>query len=335
MNKSVNFSLCGRNTFGFDVSAACYIEFSSTADLRQLFDEGFFAREKWNVLGGGSNILFTADYSGTLLHPAEGGAEVVRQQGDDVLVRVGAGMEWDAFVAWCVAQGFWGVENLSLIPGQTGAAPVQNIGAYGVETKNVIENVEMFMTDTGEIATISAADCAFGYRDSVFKRELKGRAIITAVNFRLSTLPQPDIRYGDLREVIDRLGGATLDNIRRAVIEIRRRKLPDPAVRGNAGSFFKNPVVEPSVAAALMAKHNDMPSYPTGEGVKIPAAWLIDRAGWKGRHVGRVGVHENQPLVLINLGGATGEEVLSLARAIQQDVETQFGVAIEMEVNIL
>lgn len=316
-------SLRDFNTFGIEATADRLVEFGSAEDLKAL---GGVFDGRWNVLGGGSNIVFTGNYHGTLLRCTGRGTTVL----DDVLVRVEAGTVWDDFVAWTVDNGLWGAENLSHIPGTVGAAPVQNIGAYGVEAKDIIESVEAYDPTSSEVRVIKAGDCEFGYRDSIFKHGV--RMVITAVVFRLSHTPQPRLDYGDLRTTS---GEPTLENIRRAVIEIRGSKLPDPEVQGNAGSFFKNPVVPAAVAEKLLGQYPDMPIYDAPEGSKkLAAGWLIDRAGWKGRSLGRVGVHPKQALVLVNLGGATGAEVLELARRIQADVHKQFGVEINTEVNI-
>lgn len=311
------------NTFGIDAIADRLVEFTSADDLTSL--RGVFDG-RWNVLGGGSNILFTKDYRGTLLKSVGRGLEV----SEGGRVRAEAGVVWDDFVAWTVDRGLWGAENLSHIPGTVGAAPIQNIGAYGVEAGDVIESVEAYDPESGTVRVLSAAECGFGYRDSIFKRG--ARMVVTAVNFKLSLTPQPKLDYGDL---YSKVGEPTLGNIRRAVIDIRASKLPDPAEQGNAGSFFKNPVVPAEAAEILRGQYPDMPIYDAAPGfVKLAAGWLIDRSGWKGRTLGRVGVHPKQALVLVNLGGATGGEVMELARSIQDDVRTQFGVALETEVNI-
>jgi UDP-N-acetylmuramate dehydrogenase len=323
IRENFGISLRNLNTFGIEATADRLVEFDSAEELRQL-ERVFDGR--WNVLGGGSNILFTGDYHGTLLR-CTGRALELSEGGR---VRVQAGMVWDDFVAWSVENGLWGAENLSHIPGTVGAAPVQNIGAYGVEAKDIIESVEVYIPEKGELRVMAAAECGFGYRDSVFKRGLRG--VITAVDFRLSRAPQPRLDYGSLYEME---AEPTLANIRRAVVGIRSSKLPDPTVQGNAGSFFKNPVVPDGVAHRLCEEYPDMPIYDAGAGfAKLAAGWLIDRAGWKGRSSGRVGVHPGQALVLVNLGGATGAEVLDLAGRIRDDVRTRFGVEIEMEVNI-
>lgn len=336
-NFTDNFALRGRNTFGLDATAPYWAEFRTAGELRDII---LACRERslpWYVLGGGSNIILTGNFPGVVIHPAADGITLP----EPGLVRAEAAVVWDDLVAWTVECGLGGLENLSLIPGHAGAAPVQNIGAYGAEAKDTIETVEYFDTETLETVRIKGAECAFGYRESIFKGPLKGRAIVIAVEFRLT--PEADgeytynIGYGDLYDRVMELGGPTLRNIRQAVIAIREAKLPDPAVTGNAGSFFKNPVIPAAQAEELRRQHPDMPGYPCNGGaeVKVPAAWLIDRAGWKGFRSGTVGVHSRQALVLINLGGATAQEILTLARRIICDVERKFGITLTMEVNVL
>lgn len=327
-------SLRGRNSFGVDQRAARLVEFETAEDLRTFFAAGIPGR--WTVLAGGNNILFTENYDGVLLTPAARQIALVSDDGDEVRLRVDAGVEWDDLVEWAVQRGLWGIENLSLIPGKAGAAPVQNIGAYGCEAKDAIRRVEMYCVETGTVLTLDAAHCGFGYRESVFKHDLKGRVIITAVEIALSHTPRPRLGYGDVEREVEARGGATLRNIREAICSIRRAKLPDPAVLGNAGSFFKNPVVEASVAENLLKAYPDMPHYPAPEGrEKLAAGWLIDRAGMKGHRAGNVGVHERQALVIVNHGGATGGEVIAFARTVQARVREKFGIEIDTEVNIL
>ena len=327
-------SLRTRNSFGVDQQAARLVEFETPEDLRTLFAAGI--PEKWTVLAGGNNILFTRDYDGVLLTPVARGITLLSDGGDEVRVRADAGVEWDDLVEWAVGRGLWGIENLSLIPGKAGAAPVQNIGAYGCEAKDAIRRVEMYCVETGAMLTLDAAHCGFGYRESVFKHDLKGRAIITAVEIALTHTPRPRLGYGDVEREVEARGGATLRNIREAICAIRRAKLPDPAVLGNAGSFFKNPVVGAAAAERLLAEYPDMPHYPAPEGrVKLAAGWLIDRAGMKGSRKGAVGVHERQALVLVNHGGATGGEVIAFAHEVQERVREKFGIEIDTEVNIL
>lgn len=327
-------SLRTRNSFGVDQQAARLAEFETPEDLRTFFAAGIPRR--WLVLAGGNNILFTRDYDGVLLTPVARQITLLSDDGEEVRVRADAGVEWDDLVEWAVERGLWGIENLSLIPGKAGAAPVQNIGAYGCEAKDAIRRVEMYCVETGAMLTLDAAHCGFGYRESVFKHDLKGKVIITAVEIALSHAPRPRLGYGDVEREVEARGGVTLRNIREAICSIRRAKLPDPAVLGNAGSFFKNPVVGAAAAERLLAEYPDMPHYPAPEGrVKLAAGWLIDRAEMKGRREGAVGVHERQALVLVNHGGATGGEVIAFAHKVQAEVRRKFGIEIDTEVNIL
>ncbi len=329
-----HIDLRDRNSFGVEQRAARLVEFETADDLRELFRGGI--SEPWYVLRGGNNIHFTRDYDGVLITPVGRQITLLLDDGESVLVRAEAGVEWDDLVEWAVERELWGIENLSLIPGKAGAAPVQNIGAYGCEAKDAIERVEMFCVETGTMLTLDGRHCGFAYRESVFKHELRGRVIITSVVFRLHRTPRPKLGYGDVEREVEARGGVSLRNIREAISAIRRAKLPDPKQTGNAGSFFKNPVVEAPIAERLLAQWPDMPHYPAPEGrVKLAAGWLIDRAGWKGRSEGHVGVHERQALVLVNRGGATGSEVLAFARKVQQAVCERFGVEIDTEVNIL
>lgn len=328
--------LRGLNSFHADEKARRLVVFDAAEDLDHIFapESGL---GKFYVLGGGNNILFTGYFDGALLKPDIRGIHVLAEDDEAVTVEAGAAVEWDDLVAWSVERGLWGAENLSLIPGTVGAAPVQNIGAYGAEAKDVIARVRMFDTVRREHGVLTAEECRFAYRDSIFKHELRGRAVITSVEFRFGKRPAPDLGYGDLQRETEARGGASLRNIREAVCAIRRGKLPDTAVLGNAGSFFKNPVVSRAEAERLAARYEGMPVYPAPdpERRKLAAGWLIDRAGMKGYRKGRAGVHDRQALVLVNFGGATGEEIMELAREVQLRVRDAFGVAIEPEVNIL
>ncbi len=333
MKVTENISLREFNSFGVEARAARLVEWERDGELRDIAFEG-----RWMALGGGNNILFTEDFDGTLIRLAARGIEITGEDSETMYVRAEAGAGWDDFTEWCVARGVWGVENLSGIPGTVGAAPIQNIGAYGAEVGDVITSVECFAVDTGTKLTLAAKHCGFGYRDSVFKRALRGKVIITAVNFALSKEPRPNLRYAALAEKVAACSEEpTLEAISRAVIEIRNSKLPDPRVTGNAGSFFKNPVVPTSVAHEIAARYPGMPLYPAAEeGMsKLAAGWLIEQAGWKGRNEGRVGIHPQQALIVINLGGATGREIVDFARTVQADVRKKFGVDLETEVNII
>lgn len=329
-------NLLDRNSFHVQQRAARLVEFDDPSDLTSIFEGEAPAR--WMVLSGGNNVLFTADYDGLIVSPVSQRIDLFSDDGEQVVVRAAAGVEWDDLVAWSVERDLWGLENLSLIPGKVGAAPVQNIGAYGAEAKDTICAIHWVDTAEGcRCRTMEPSEARFGYRESIFKHELKGRAIITAVDFCLHRTPSPRIGYGDVEREVMARGGVSLRNIREAICAIRRSKLPDTARLGNAGSFFKNPVVVRSVADRLLAAYPDMPHYPTAdpERVKLAAGWLIDRAGLKGYRRGAVGVHDRQALVLVNYGGATGHEVIDLARFVMDQVETRFGIRIEPEVNIL
>ncbi len=331
------FSLKPYNSFGVEAHADFFFEFTESQDLLDFMEENSsFDALPRIVLGGGSNYLFTKDFKGLVLHPNIPGIRVLEEQPDYVLVEAGAGVEWDDFVAHCVNNGWGGVENLSLIPGKTGAAPVQNIGAYGAEAKDVIETVYTIDIENRKRVGLSNADCAFGYRDSIFKQGAKGKYVVTSVVFRLSHFPLLDVSYGALAEEVEKLGGKTLHNVRQAVINIRRSKLPEPEKLGNAGSFFMNPVVDTEVAVQLKKEYPGMPVYPAGEGkTKLAAGWLIEQCGWKGYRNGDAGVHQHQALVLVNYGAATGQQLFELSEAIKKSVKQQFGIVLNREVIVL
>ena len=327
-------SLRTRNSFGVDQQAARLAEFETPEDLRTFFAAGIPRR--WLVLAGGNNILFTRDYDGVLLTPVARQITLLSDDGEEVRVRADAGVEWDDLVEWAVERGLWGIENLSLIPGKAGAAPVQNIGAYGCEAKDAIRRVEMYCVETGAMLTLDAAHCGFGYRESVFKHDLKGKVIITAVEIALSHTPRPRLGYGDVEREVEARGGVTLRNIREAICSIRRAKLPDPAVLGNAGSFFKNPVVSVEQFAKIQKQVENLPHFPQPDGsVKLAAGWLIDQCHLKGFQIGGAAVHQQQALVLINKGNATGQDVVKLAHHIRQTVADKFGVYLQPEVRFM
>jgi UDP-N-acetylmuramate dehydrogenase len=328
-------SLKPLNTFGFDVKARCLMRAHSEAEVLQALGSGEAKGAPLLVLGGGSNLLFTKDYEGVVLQPLMQHMEVAESHADSVLLRVGAGVVWDDLVAHAVASGWYGLENLSHIPGRVGASPVQNIGAYGVEAKDAIEQVQYIDLESLEVRQLTNAQCRFGYRSSIFKQELRGRAVITQVCFRLRRQGELRLAYGDLHQTVAGMGGATLRNVRRAVTRIRRSKLPDPAELGSAGSFFKNPLVANTLFESLRQRYPAMPGYPAEGGMKIPAGWLIEQSGLKGVRRGSVGVHPRQALVLVNYGGGTGGEVLALAKEVAGAVRSSFGVALEMEVNVI
>ena len=328
-----NCPLYGRNTFGMDVQANCLAEWSSPEELKTLLNS---VERPLLTIGGGSNLLFTGNYKGTILHSTIETIQVVNETADSVLVSVGAGVVWDDFVAYAVLHGWWGVENLSAIPGEVGASAVQNIGAYGVEAKDVIETVQTVCLNDGSDREFSNRECRYAYRQSIFKNELKGQYAVTYVQFRLSLKAQPKLGYGALQAQVSRIGEPTLENIRKAVMEIRAGKLPDPKVLGNAGSFFMNPVIQASQFEELKREYPDIPSYPAPDGmVKVPAGWLIEQAGWKGRSLGPAAVYDKQALVLVNKGGAAGSDIIRLADTIMGDVKNKFGINLTTEVNYI
>lgn len=337
MKEQTNFALQAHHTFGMEVRAERFVEYASVAELKAFLADPSALSGRWLHIGGGSNLLFKGDYHGTVLHSAIRGYQVVAENDTSVEVRVGAGVVWDDFVAETVARGWYGAENLSLIPGEVGASAVQNIGAYGVEAKDLIVRVETVEVATGADRIFTNEECGYAYRQSCFKHELKGKYIVTYVTYRLQKQPVFHLDYGHVRAELEKRGEEpTLDHVRRVIVAIRQDKLPDPKVQGNAGSFFMNPVVPRSQFEALLQFYPEMPHYEVdAERVKIPAAWMIDRCGWKGKRVGRAGVHDRQALVLVNCGGATGEEMMDLAAQIQASVFERFGIHISPEVNYI
>ncbi len=332
-----NFQLQKHNTFGIKATSKYYFEFTETEDLA-----GFLATNKdWQnwpilILGEGSNLLFVNDFPGLIINPNIPGITTVHEDRNNVWLEVGAGVVWDDLVEFSVIHRWGGIENLSLIPGKVGAAAVQNIGAYGMEIQNRIESVTGFDLETQTEYTYDAIDCQYAYRDSIFKNQLKNRFVITSVAFKLDKFPEFFLNYGDLRTEVEKLGGVNLRNIRQAVIHVRESKLPDPSVIGNAGSFFKNPIVNASVAEELLINFPALPHYPPTEvKTKLAAGWLIEQCGWKGYRSGDAGVHEKQALVLVNYGYATGREIYDLSEEIKQSVQEKFGVELEREVNVI
>ena len=334
MKEYKDYSLLNHNTFGMDVKTKRYVEYESEEELLEVIPT--LDGEVLHI-GGGSNLLFKGDFEGTVLHSAIKGIEMVEETENDVLVRVGAGVVWDDFVAWAVAQGYGGVENLSLIPGEVGASAVQNIGAYGVEAKDVIALVEAVELSNGQKRVFGNMECAYAYRQSIFKKELKGKYAITYVTYCLQKHPELKLEYGNLRAVLSdvSLKEHGLEKVRQAIIDIRNAKLPDPKVQGNAGSFFMNPVVSREKFLSLQKDYPQMPFYEVEGGVKIPAGWMIDQCGWKGKALGRAAVHDKQALVLVNLGGATSDEIITLCNTICKDVYDKFGIDIHPEVNFI
>lgn len=328
------YSLKAHNSFGFDVNCSQFIEFSSEEELLRLLPCLRKAQPSLLIIGGGNNLLFCHDYQGTVAHSLIRGIKVT-ECGRDVMLTCGSGEQMDSVIEYAVEHGYYGAENLSLIPGDVGASAVQNIGAYGAEAKDIIHEVRAIEIGTGEVKTFSNADCHFAYRSSRFKHEWAGRYIITAVTYRLSTTFTPRLDYGNIRAKLNQSGieNPTAQQLRTIICDIRREKLPDPAIMGNAGSFFMNPVVSQSAFEQLLSCYPSMPHYPASEGMtKIPAGWLIEQSGWKGRALGRAAVHDKQALVIVNLGGATPDDVIRLCHAVQNDVEQQFGITLKPEV---
>ncbi len=332
-----NYSLLANNTFGIDVRASRFVEYDSEEELRHFLTEDTGLHAPLLSIGGGSNLLFTADFPGVVLHSAIKGMEVVRETEEWVEIRVGAGEVWDDFVAFSVSNHWYGAENLSIIPGEVGASAVQNIGAYGTEVKDLIVEVETLCVADGTSRRFTNAECQYAYRKSIFKGELKGKYVVTYVTYRLSKLPVYRLDYGNIRDELQKEGcEVNLENLRRVIIRIREAKLPDPAVIGNAGSFFMNPIIPVSQFHELQKQYPEIPNYPMGEGgIKVPAGWMIERCGWKGRALGRAAVHDKQALVLINRGGATADEIVHLSQEVVKSVKEKFGVTICPEVNFI
>ncbi len=329
-----DFSLQRHNTFRIDCIAHAYLPVTSTAILSALESDVQLGRLPRLILGGGSNVLLTADYPGIVLHMCSQGIDIVGDDDNAIHVRAAAGENWHRFVQWTLAQGLGGLENLSLIPGSVGAAPIQNIGAYGVEVKDRIHSLRFFDFDSGDLVTLMNAECEFAYRDSVFKHRLRDRGVIVDVTFAIPKIWHANITYADVTQELaaKAIEAPTAQDVSAAVIEVRTRKLPDPAVIGNAGSFFKNPLVSAAQRDALLSQFPQLVSYAQEDGrFKLAAGWLIDQCGWKGKNLGAAGVYKNQALVLVNLGGARGSDIVALAAAIQNDVQQRFGVTLESE----
>ena len=331
-----NFSLLNHNTFGIDVCCHRFVEYSSVEEAQKVV--GLLTQDDLPllILGGGSNLLLTGDYQGTVLHSAIKGIEILRDEDDDVLVRCGSGEVFDDVVAFCVEHQLYGAENLSIIPGEVGASAVQNIGAYGAEAKDIIDTIEAVEIATGKVRVINNDECSYSYRQSRFKHEWKDKFLITHVTYRLNRKFIPRLDYGNIRTQLDERGIAipTAQQLRDVIIEIRNAKLPDPKIWGNAGSFFMNPIVDENKKKELEDRFPDLRYFKVDGGYKIPAGWMIEKCGWKGKTLGAAGVYDKQALVLVNRGGATGEDVVRLMKKIQEDVKQKFGIDIYPEVNI-
>lgn len=331
-----NYSLKEHNTFGLEANAKYFFEFDTLEEIHDFLAKNDIFTIQYLIIGGGSNLLFTEDFNGLIIHPKIKGIKILEEDDDSVLVQVGANEVWDDFVEWSVSQNLTGIENLSLIPGVVGAAPIQNIGAYGVEAKEVIESVEAISVETNRKVTFSNAHCEFDYRYSVFKNEYKNQFIITHVNFRFSKQAEFKVHYGAIAKELEAYDEINLKNIREVIIKIRESKLPNHKVLGNAGSFFKNPVVSKLEAKSLQEKYPDIPIYEVNEEQsKLAAGWLIEKCGWKGKRVGDAGVHKDQALVIVNYGAAKGSDILQLSNNIRKSVLYKFGLKLEMEVNAI
>jgi UDP-N-acetylmuramate dehydrogenase len=333
INRHKNFSLKKLNTFGIDAIALEYINLESEADLSEYLGEG--VPEERLILGEGSNLLFRNDYKGTVIHPDIKGVETLFEDELFIEIKAACGENWDEFVEFCCNNNYGGLENLSLIPGTVGSAPVQNIGAYGVEVKDRVLWVEGIEIQSGETKKIYNKDCQFEYRNSIFKKELKSQFIIHSVAFRLDKNPHFILNYGNLENTFSSRTTRDIKTLRECIIEIRESKLPDPKETGNAGSFFKNPVVSLKQFAELKEKYPEIPSYPAGEKTKIPAAWLIEKSGWKGVREKNTGTWPKQPLVIVNYGNASGEEIFHFSEKIRAAVRDLFQIDLEREVNVI
>ncbi len=330
-----NYSLLKHNTFGIEAKCRRYVEFATIEEAVKELPS--ISKDDYIIIGGGSNVLFTKDYDGTVVRSGIMGIEE-HVSDDHVIIRCGSGENWDGIVAYCVGKNYYGAENLSLIPGDAGASAVQNIGAYGAEVKDLIETVEAVEIATGKLVSFTNTDCQYAYRHSRFKTEWKNKFFITHVNYRLSLHFTPNMDYGNIRKTLEEKGiiHPTASQVRDTVIEIRRAKLPDPEIQGNAGSFFMNPIVDMNVYEHLASLYENMPHYPVGDNKeKIPAGWLIEQCGWKGKSLGKAGVHNKQALVLVNRGGASGNDIVTLCETIRHDVKEKFGIDIRPEVNII
>lgn len=331
-----HFSLKKFNSFGIEANTAIYAAPQNLEELSGILKDYDHRNHPFLVMGEGSNLLFNGDFDGMILHPEISGIEILEENRKEALVKVGAYENWDKWVQHATEQGWFGLENLSLIPGSVGSAPVQNIGAYGVELKDHFAWLEAWDLDQQKKVTLYPEDCSFGYRSSIFKEDQRGRYIITHVIFRLERTPDLKLDYGNVKEEFNNAGGSTSMDLRNVIISVRNRKLPDPANYGNAGSFFKNPLVDRSIFKCIRVDYQDVPHYPDSNNcVKIPAAWLIEKAGWKGRRMGHVGTWPSQPLVIVNYGDASGQEILDFSEQIRDDVDRKFGVYLDREVNVV
>ncbi|RYU95164.1 UDP-N-acetylmuramate dehydrogenase [Emticicia agri] len=338
MTIQTNVSLKPYNTFGIDATAKYFVEVSSIEQLQAILQNPEFQGIERLILGGGSNLLLTKDFDGVVIKIAVKGIEKLKEDDQHIWLKVGAGEVWHDLVLYCVNRNYAGIENLSLIPGTVGAAPMQNIGAYGVEIKEVFESLEAIEIKTGKSRIFTKDECQFGYRESIFKHAVKGEYVIVNVNFKLNKTPVYHIEYGAIKDTLKEMGvdQLSIKAISDAVISIRHSKLPNPAEIGNAGSFFKNPEIPKAQFDVLKEQFPAIPSYPVNEQmVKVPAGWLIEQAGWKGQRFGNIGVHAKQALVLVNFGDGKGNEIKELSQKIQDSIKEKFGIQLHAEVNFI
>jgi UDP-N-acetylmuramate dehydrogenase len=333
-----DFQLKPFNTFGIEAKAAFFVEVNSLEELLSVLKNDDLRAEKKLFLGGGSNILLTKDFEGIVIKLNLKGLDIIKKTAKNTIIKAGAGENWHGFVQHCIALNLAGVENLSLIPGTCGAAPMQNIGAYGVEIKDVFESLEALNLETLAVETFDLATCRFGYRESIFKHEAKGKYVILNVSFKLNNEPNINIEYGAIKDTLAEMGiqNPSIQDVSKAVIAIRQSKLPNPAEIGNAGSFFKNPEISKTQFDVLKIAFPTMPGYVVSDTImKVPAGWLIEQAGWKGQRFGEVGVHAKQALVLVNYGDGKGKEIKDLSKKIQDSIQSKFGIGLNVEVNFI
>ena len=338
MNVIENYPLIKLNTFGIDVKAKYFTSINTVNELIEIKKSEKFKDHELLILGGGSNILFTKDFNGLVILNNIKGKEIVDQNDDSIILKIGAGENWHELVMYCVDNGWGGIENLSLIPGNTGTAPMQNIGAYGVEIKETFVELEALEISSGKIVKFSNSECEFGYRESVFKNKMKNKYIILNITLELNKNPILNINYGDIKAILEtkKIETPTIKDVSNAIISIRQRKLPDPKKIGNSGSFFKNPIIDINLLKLIEGKYPNVVSYKINENkFKIAAGWMIEKAGWKGKKFNNFGVHENQALVLVNYGLANGKEIFNLSEKIILDIKEKFGITLEREVNII
>ena len=331
-----DYPLKSYNTFNIEASSKYFITCGNIKELREILDSQIVEEHPLLVLGGGSNVLFMGDYQGVVIYPELKGKKIIQENSNKVRIKVGCGEDWDSFVEYCVENGYGGIENLSGIPGRVGAVPIQNIGAYGVEAQESIVSVESLEIESGQKVNFKREECQFGYRDSIFKHHYKNKYIITSVIFELSKNPDLVMNYGDLQERITNQAEKNIKTVRDIILQVRNEKLPAPEKLGNAGSFFKNPIIEREKLESLTETYDELPYYNLGDSqYKIPAGWLIEECGWKEKSYGEAGVYQDQALIIVNYGEASGKEIYGLSQKIKKDVQNKFGIELEREVKVV